>query len=110
MMLLPDRLHELRFEDWNFAVRGLMEIWELARLTGVEGELEALLREDHGGALTDRLARLGNECCSLAPLVRHRLTNRREVPQLDLASLTARNYTGANRHSTNGHRAAAPVG
>jgi hypothetical protein len=72
-MLLPEELHERRFDDWNYLVRGLMEVWELSRLLGMERELEQLLAQDRGGALTDRLARMGNECGTLANLLSLRM-------------------------------------
>ncbi len=72
-MQLPDEIHERRFDDWNNLVRGLMEVWELARLLGMERELEALVLQDRGGALTDRLARFGNECGTMAKLLSLRM-------------------------------------
>jgi hypothetical protein len=65
-MYLPERLHHRRFAEWNYLVRGLVEVWEIARLVGLEEQLEQRLAEDRDGSLTEMLGEIGNECASLA--------------------------------------------
>jgi hypothetical protein len=70
-MVLPDGLHHKSFVEWNYIVKGLMEVWELARELGMEEYLENALREDV--VMAERLARIGNEFflrTSHVPIVR----------------------------------------
>lgn len=68
-MYLPEALQQRRFTEWNHLVRGLMEVWELARMAGLEEDLEACLRRDHDGSLAELLGKIGNECVSLAAVL-----------------------------------------
>lgn len=67
-MFLPENLHERRFHEWNYLVRGLVEVWELARAYGLERQLEAALACDPGG-LVERVARIGNGFYALAEVL-----------------------------------------
>jgi hypothetical protein len=71
-MRLPEELHERRFADWNHVVKGLMEAWNLAKLLGMDDHLEQQLLRDHDGAVTELLARIGNDCAALRALLRAR--------------------------------------
>jgi len=70
MMRLPDQLQQRSFTEWNHIVRGLMEVWELAQLLGVEPYLEEQLAADEDGRLSDLLGKLGNDCWTLADALR----------------------------------------
>lgn len=59
-MYVPDNLHKRSFRDWNWLIKGLVEMWELARLTGLEERLERALKRDRDGAVTERFALAGN--------------------------------------------------
>src|SRR5687767_13514444 len=72
-MRLPESLHQRSFSDWNYLVRGLVEVWELARLLGLDEELEEQLARDEDGSLTEQLGRYGNDCAAVAVLVQRRL-------------------------------------
>lgn len=80
-MYLPEELQGRRFAEWNYVVKGLVEMWELARWMGMEEEYEALLRADQEGTMTDLLARIGNECTSLAQLLSLRMEVRQPDPE-----------------------------
>ncbi len=70
-MYLPDDLHQRSFVEWNYLVKGLVTIWEMARLLGMEEYLECALRSDR--TLVERLARIGNEIpmgISFVPILR----------------------------------------
>ena len=58
-MRLPDRLQNRCFTEWNYVVRGVVEIWEMARLLGLEQELEQLLARDEECELVELLAKIG---------------------------------------------------
>jgi hypothetical protein len=61
-MRLPDELQHRTFTEWNHIVRGLIEVWELARFLGIETCLEEQIAADDDCSLTDLLGRLGNDC------------------------------------------------
>lgn len=67
-MRLPERLHDRSFAEWNYLVRGVVEIWELARLLGVEHALEQRLASDDDCRFVERIGRLGNDCAALGRL------------------------------------------
>ncbi len=71
-MYLPETLHHRRFTEWNYMVRGLVTVWELFRLAGMEEVLEQYLCRDQDGVLVDRLARIGNECSTIESAVEMR--------------------------------------
>jgi hypothetical protein len=75
-MRFPDEIYDRRFTDWNYLVRGLVEVWEVAHLVGLERELEQLLAQDRGGALTDLVARVGNDSLTVSSLLHARLRAR----------------------------------
>lgn len=60
-MRLPERLQQRSFTEWNHLVRGLVEVWEIARRLELERELEEQLAMDEGCDLAERLGRLGND-------------------------------------------------
>lgn len=60
-MRLPHNLTQSRLVHWNYVVRGIMEIWELAALAGWERDLERMLEADEDCRLAEALGRLGNE-------------------------------------------------
>jgi hypothetical protein len=53
------------FTDWNYMVRGLIEVWELARLSGVTEKMQEKLHADSAHELAHRLAKIGNEYAAL---------------------------------------------
>jgi len=65
-MYVPDRLHERRFADWNYLLRGLVEVWELARWLHVERAFEEALRTDSDGLLAEEIGRIGNSVLGLS--------------------------------------------
>jgi hypothetical protein len=69
-MQLPSQLEQRRFLEWNYLVKGLMQVWEIARLLEREAHLEQLLQNDGDGALMDRLAHLGNQLCPVFDYLR----------------------------------------
>jgi len=79
-MQLPDGLENRRFGEWNCLVRGLMEVWELAKRQGVERQLEEHLIADQSGMLTELLGRLGYVCSSAASLHTHTWSWQETVP------------------------------
>jgi hypothetical protein len=62
-------MKHMRYMEWNHAVKGLMEVWELARLLGLEKSLESQLESDDG-TLARELGRMGNEFLSVGSLMR----------------------------------------
>lgn len=68
-MQLPEQLHQRHFSDWNYLVRGLVEIWDLFHMVGLEEELEQHLTLDQDGMLTEMLGRIGNDCSTLASIL-----------------------------------------
>ena len=68
-MHLPDEMKRMRYVEWNHAVKGLMEVWELARLLGLEESLESQLRSDDG-TLALQLGDIGNEFLNAGNVVR----------------------------------------
>ena len=71
-MNLPARLQKRPFDEWNYIVRGLVTVWDLAAAVGLEQDLERRIIRDVDGRLTEKLARIGNECGDLADLLRLR--------------------------------------
>jgi hypothetical protein len=68
-MHLPETMRHMRYTEWNHAVKGLVEVWELARLLGLERSLEAQLANDDG-TLALHLGKLGNEFLHVGALMR----------------------------------------
>lgn len=100
-MELPSDFHAQRFTDWNHTVRGLVEIFDLARMMGVENDLEYYLNHDRDGELTELLARIGNDCATLAQLLR----TRSRAEDGDLRHFLARKpHQEAPPVNGNGHR------
>lgn len=64
-MNLPRRLTTNSFAHWNFLVRGLVEVWEVAVHSGWDADLDRMLEEDEDGRLAEELGRLGNELLNL---------------------------------------------
>lgn len=60
-MYLPDCLQERRFTEWNEILKGLMVVWDMACLLGLEQDLEARLRTLDNEAALKRLGQLGNQ-------------------------------------------------
>jgi len=52
--------------EWNLMVRGVMQVWEVARLLGLENEFERRMADDPDGRLTEAVARAGNHCAECA--------------------------------------------
>ena len=71
-MRLPENLARRRFSDWNYLVRGIVEVWEFAKLLGVQEHLEQQLAMDDEGHLAELLGKLGNDSLSLAHVTRLR--------------------------------------
>ena len=90
-MRLPEDLHYREFSDWNYVVKGLVEVWDLASELGLEELVESHVMHDHDGTVTELLARIGNDCAALAGLVRGRSqgTKPRAVPALVFGICTA---------------------
>jgi hypothetical protein len=61
-MNLPDCLQERRFTEWNEILKGIMVLWDMACLLGLEQDFEARLRSTENEAALKRLGRLGNQC------------------------------------------------
>ena len=55
-MYLSEKLQQRSFVEWNYLVRGLVEVWEMARLLGFEQHLEEALRADSEAVLAEKLA------------------------------------------------------
>ncbi|HLK60232.1 MAG TPA: hypothetical protein VKU00_26960 [Chthonomonadaceae bacterium] len=70
-MYLPESLQEQSFVTWNHIVKGLVQVWEMARLMGLEARLEARLLCDRDAALARRLGELGNDPVRMANVLRH---------------------------------------
>jgi len=60
-MYLPDKLQDQSFVEWNHVVKGLVRVWEMARLMGQEAALEARLLCDSEARLAQMLGALGND-------------------------------------------------
>ena len=58
---LPDCLKERRFSEWNDILKGLMVIWDMACLLGIEQDLETRLRSTDSEETLKRLGKLGNQ-------------------------------------------------
>jgi hypothetical protein len=58
-MRLPDEFQERPFAEWNALVKGIVEVWELARSFGMEPTLEEHLSHDEKGHLAELLGWLG---------------------------------------------------
>src|SRR5579883_722492 len=59
-MRLPDNLQRRSYVEWNYLVKGLVEVWEILELLHLEHYLEARLESDDG-SLAERLGQLGNK-------------------------------------------------
>ena len=59
-MVLPKALQDRKLVEWNFLVRGIVEMWEMASLVGLEGVLDDHLGRDIDGRLAENLGKLGN--------------------------------------------------
>lgn len=64
-MRLPESLQQRPFTEWNCLVKGIVEVWELARSLGFEQTLEEHLSRDEEGRLAELLGCLGCELLSL---------------------------------------------
>jgi hypothetical protein len=64
-MRLPDVLQQRPFAEWNYLVKGIVGVWELARSLGFEETLEEHLSRDEEGRLAELLGCLG---CALLNL------------------------------------------
>lgn len=64
-MRLPDALQQRPFAEWNRLVKGIVEVWELARSLGFEETLEEHLSHDEEGRLAALLGCLGCELLDL---------------------------------------------
>ncbi|HZP82251.1 MAG TPA: hypothetical protein VFB21_11485 [Chthonomonadaceae bacterium] len=64
-MYLPTKWQEMSYPDWNHRVKGLMAVWELAFLLGLEDRLEENLCRDTTGALAERCVQLGHTAALL---------------------------------------------
>jgi len=60
-MFLPEQLQQQTYMNWNHTVKGLMRVWEMARVFGLEADLEQRLLDDQDGAFALRLGEIGNE-------------------------------------------------
>ncbi|HSV74472.1 MAG TPA: hypothetical protein VLH79_12005 [Chthonomonadales bacterium] len=52
--------------EWNLMVRGVMQVWEVAQLLGLEDEFEHRMANDPDGRLAEAVARAGNHCAECA--------------------------------------------
>src|SRR5512138_3853779 len=68
-MQLPETMQHMRFAEWNHVVKGLVEVWELARVLGMEGSLEAILAKDDG-TVARQLGSVGHELLAAESLMR----------------------------------------
>ena len=64
-MRIPDHLTERSFAEWNYLLRGIVEMWEVARGLDEQDELEERLAEDADGTAADAMGRAGNELLTL---------------------------------------------
>jgi len=64
-MRLPEALQQRPFAEWNYLVKGIVEVWELARSLGFEETLEEHLSRDEEGRLAELLGCLGGELLHL---------------------------------------------
>lgn len=64
-MRLPEALQQRPFTEWNCLVKGIVEVWELARSLGFEQSLEEHLSRDEEGRLAELLGCLGCELLNL---------------------------------------------
>ncbi|MDW8366094.1 MAG: hypothetical protein RMK49_09650 [Abditibacteriales bacterium] len=64
-MRLPEALQQRPFAEWNRLVKGIVEVWELARSLGFEQTLEEHLSRDEEGRLAELLGCLGCELLNL---------------------------------------------
>jgi hypothetical protein len=60
-MYLPEQLQQQTYMNWNHTVKGLMRVWEIARVFGVEADLEERLHDDTDGSIARRLGEIGND-------------------------------------------------
>jgi hypothetical protein len=68
-MHLPEPMKQMRYAEWNHVVKGIVEVWELARLLGLEKSLEAQLQCDDG-TLAQELGEMGNEFLNASHVMR----------------------------------------
>jgi len=59
---LSETLTHRSFAEWNYLVRGLMVLWEIANRLEIEDRLEEMLAGDCDGALSELLGLVGNAC------------------------------------------------
>jgi len=72
-MFLPEQLQQQTYMNWNHTVKGLMRVWEMARVFGLEADLEQRLLDDQDGAFALRLGEIGNEPQLVEDLLRQYL-------------------------------------
>jgi hypothetical protein len=97
-MRLPQSLQDRPFTEWNYIVRGLMEMYELARAAGVETRFERMIEQDSEGTLIEMLGRAGNEWLALASTM---LTRMHTFPS-PLATILVEDRVHAGRERSNG--------
>jgi hypothetical protein len=68
-MRLPEPMQHMSFPEWNYTVKGLVEVWELARLLGLERSLEARLEKDDG-TLARELGVIGHDLAKAETMLR----------------------------------------
>lgn len=79
-MYLPEKFQDRSYVEWNHLVRGIVVIWEMAQMLGLDRYLEERLRAEDGHLVAERLGRLGNDHSLLARLFRN---GYRELAQSD---------------------------
>lgn len=79
-MYVPENLHHRRYAEWNYLIRGMVEVWELFRMLGIEHDLEKLLEADEDGTLFELLGRIGTDFSSLAGVLNARIRLLGAVP------------------------------
>lgn len=96
-MRLPDSLCNTRLVHWNYVVRGVVEIWEIAREGGWAQELERLLEDDEDCRLVETVGRLGNELLSRSATLGLHRRNSRGLPLPELRSMLLPELRSHNR-------------
>jgi hypothetical protein len=64
-MELPEGFDHRRFAQWNEVLRGLVEVWELARRMGWQEEFERFLALTPDDRSVELVARIGNDFAAL---------------------------------------------
>lgn len=62
-MLLPAYLQQRCYVEWNYLVKGLMEVWDMACTLNMECHVEQSLLDDAEGQVAEWLGDLGNRLC-----------------------------------------------